>query len=573
MKHIHDTFPAQLNLDSGLSLTRDRSRLVLALKGEMDRKDLKRHLDRSALMLEDAFSPHVTGQAMRLNPRVHHTTTRYWIRSVNGRPISHAHTLSRQLHEQVDWVGPVYRMPKTKHGPKFSLLKDRAGLLALMPQSLILKIRAPQDDQRQLKRILDRYRLRAQRSKHLPDYLYCSPKPGTRKTICAIRQELLRREQPLVEEVLLDFMPMFIPTGFVPQDAYYSPDAPFPGYWGQWNMWRVEAGEDPHDPNAGSTPTGWDITTGHHSIVAIIDEGCDLAHPDLQAGYWTAPGALQPGATFDWDYSVSPPVVSMTEGGGHRGGGHGTWCAGIVGARMNNGTEGIAGLAPACQIMPLRIASWHATVVAEAIQYAADHGADVISMSFGGDATKGDYLNSPIMDTAIMNAASGQNAAHKKVVLCAATMNDDMEQICYPAAHPAVMAVGASHAGDERCTEEQWGRYYGSNYGNALWVMAPGVQIPTTANSSRGEPYYLHFFGTSAATPHVAGLAALLISRFATLRNNPDDVRRIIAESADKVGLIPYNQHKTHGRWNKQMGYGRINVRAALQQAMDEGLA
>jgi subtilisin family serine protease len=334
----------------------------------------------------------------------------------------------------------------------------------------------------------------------------------------------------------------------------------FEGYDGQWNMWKIQAGSNPQD--SATSTTGWDTTTGNRNvIVAVIDEGCDLTHPDLKDS-WVD------GATFDWDHGSEQAV--FLPGGGQNGSSHGTSCAGIIGAR-HGAAGGVAGLAPDCKIMPIKIASWRQSVVAEAIKYTADRGADVISMSFGGDATKGNYLDYPIVDTAIEAAYSGNNGSQRRVLLCAATMNDDEELIYHPAAHPRVMAVGASNMIDTRCNEDNWGLHHGSNFGEALSVVAPGVQIPTTANQGCDDGYDERFFGTSAATPHVAGLAALLISNFSQLKNSPGEVRRIIEQSADKVGAS-YDQDKPNGNWNATMGYGRINVLDALQQAIDEGL-
>jgi hypothetical protein len=114
-----------------------------------------------------------------------------------------------------------------------------------------------------------------------------------------------------------------------------------------------------------------------------------------------------------------------------------------------------------------------------------------------------------------------------------------------------------------------WGTTGGSNYGPEISVVAPGVDIPTTdiqgsAGFGAGD-FITDFWGTSAATPHVAGLAALLISANSTLRNV--DVQRIIERTADKVGNLPYLLWGAHGLWNDEMGYGRINAYRALRIA------
>ena len=174
--------------------------------------------------------------------------------------------------------------------------------------------------------------------------------------------------------------------------------------------------------------------------------------------------------------------------------------------------------------------------------------------------------------------------------MCAATLNDN-GAITYPATHPLVIAVGATDQTDERHSPDSPdGENWGSNYGPEISVFAPGVLIPTTDirgaagynkdggggkwggvrypnfGDAHGD-YVTVFNGTSAATAHVSGLAALLLSAYPNLTNV--DVRRIIERTADKTGTTPYVQTPGYynGTWNQYLGYGRINVRKALNQA------
>jgi subtilisin family serine protease len=172
-------------------------------------------------------------------------------------------------------------------------------------------------------------------------------------------------------------------------------------------------------------------------------------------------------------------------------------------------------------------------------------------------------------------------AYSKFIVLCAATMNNGNEilvngspqvipnGIHYPANYyPAVIACGASNCLDNRCDIHNGIRDFpspwkGSNYGDQLSVVAPGTKIPTTTIPN----YDLNFWGTSAATPHIAGLAALLMSHYSQLKRNPAKVREIIERTADKVPYVSmYNSVKASGSWNNEMGYGRINVYRALSE-------
>jgi subtilisin family serine protease len=330
-------------------------------------------------------------------------------------------------------------------------------------------------------------------------------------------------------------------------------------------------------------PAGWNITTGSSSVVVcILDMGCDLTHPDLESQFST------PGINLH----TMMPDGSPT---GH----HGTACAGIVAAVFNN-TLGVAGLAGNCRIMPLARQNSTDMETAAGIRYAANNGARVISMSFGryapGDGEVPSGWDFTIIDSAIDHAVNDRGC-----VLCAASGNEDSgTHNRYPARHPLVIACGASDKEDNRKTPsspdgENWGSNFGvNNYSGkktGISVVAPGVFIPTTDlqdadgyNRNKGGPitrqgvyhstsgdkggnYFYWFNGTSAATPHVAGLAALLLSQYPTLTNI--QVRNIIEQTAEKVGTVPYAKKPgfPNGSRNQEMGYGRINVLRALDFA------
>lgn len=329
-------------------------------------------------------------------------------------------------------------------------------------------------------------------------------------------------------EVRLEWVPARVPVAHNPNDPMYP---------GQWNLRQIRAG--------GPGTTGWDLTTGSSAVtVAILDEGVELGHPDLVGGF------LHNGINLGTMSGTGAPT-----------GNHGTACAGIVGARIGNGV-GVAGLAGGCRLLPIAFSRWTDTEVAAGLRYARMQGAQVVSMSFGWNA-----WSHAIIDPAI------QEAFNADMVMCVATHNQNLANgITYPATNPLVIAVGASDQVDGRKSPaspdgEQWG----SNYGPQMSVVAPGVRIPTTdrlgANGYTGTDYTGTFNGTSAATPHVAALAALIRSRNSTLSNVR--VRRIIETTADKTGTVPYANVSGHpnGTWNDQMGYGRINVYDALVAA------
>jgi subtilisin family serine protease len=327
----------------------------------------------------------------------------------------------------------------------------------------------------------------------------------------------------------------------------------------QWNLNQIQA------------PAGWDISTGTNTItVCVFDCGCDMTHPDITYSplQFNAGTGLNNGSPACWDFN------------------HGTACAGIIAASLNNAL-GVAGVAGNCRIMSVAFLNSTDVECAAGINFAANNGARVISMSFGmyapGEGFGLTGWNFAIIDPAIANAVNVMGC-----VLCAATGNENTGAVNrYPSRNPLVIACGASDQIDNRKSPaspdgENW---WGSNFGQGAYngaptgvsVVAPGVFIPTTdrqgnvgyniAAGAAGN-YFLRFNGTSAATPHVAGLAALILGARPGLSNI--QVRNCIENTADKVGAVAYAAAPgfPNGTRNQQMGYGRINVFRALSCAV-----
>ena len=276
-----------------------------------------------------------------------------------------------------------------------------------------------------------------------------------------------------------------------------------------------------------SATTAWEETKGDETIViAVIDTGVDLDHPDLRNKI------VSPGKDF-----VNEDDDASDDNG------HGTFVAAIAAAETNNG-EGIAGVAWNCKLLPIKAMDqdgdgYYSDVIASII-WAYENGADVINLSLGG--------GSPDVDL----EAALQGAVQAGAVVVAASGNDDGAGVLYPAKYDQyVLAVAATDYNDER---PAW-----SNYGPEVDVAAPGESIisavPTWYFGTGSIPYGTGG-GTSFACPFAAGMAALIKSAKPWLA--PTDIMKIIRYSADDVNAAEYPGH------DEFIGYGRINLATAL---------
>ncbi|MFM1876230.1 MAG: hypothetical protein RL266_1967 [Bacteroidota bacterium] len=299
----------------------------------------------------------------------------------------------------------------------------------------------------------------------------------------------------------------------------------------------------------------WATTTGSASIkVAVVDEGVDLNHPDLQANLLSGYDATGQGS-----------------GGGPSGDdAHGTACAGIIAAAGNNNL-GVAGVAYSAKIIPVRIAyssgtSWVTsnTWIGNALNWAwQTAGADVLSNSWGGGSSSSTINNA--ITGAVTNGRGGLGAP----VLFAA--GNDNGANSYPATQTNTISVIAMSMCYQRknpssCDGENW---WGSNYGAGADVAAPGVKIATTdisgsAGYATGD-YTGTFNGTSSATPNAAGVMALILSANPNLTQT--QARFALESTCRKVGSYTYNSSvsgQPNGTWSNDLGYGLVDAYAAV---------
>ena len=353
-----------------------------------------------------------------------------------------------------------------------------------------------------------------------------------------------------------------------------SPNDPiYPDQWGHNNTGQMLSydwgsythtgppvgtpGFDSHAEEAWAKSQGY----GNGAVIAILDSGADTSHPDLN---------LLPGYDFG-DNDSNPDDDSASPG-------HGTCCSGVAAAVANNNL-GVSGIAGAADILPCKVAdnggSMYFSYIQDALYWAADNGADVISMSFGAAISSDSATDAAL-----------QYAYNAGVILFAATGNENASTISYPAINQYVVGVGAaSPCGDRKrssskttevnpgvntdpnsytCDGERW---WGSNYGSttkdaagAVDILAPTI-LPTTDISGSGGyesgDYDMYFNGTSAATPYAAGCAALVKAANPTF--TPAQIRDAMTSTATDI----VNVESSSG-WDRYSGYGMVNVDAAI---------
>jgi serine protease len=350
-----------------------------------------------------------------------------------------------------------------------------------------------------------------------------------------IRLQAQLATHPLVEGVEPELEYSLLDTEQPAARPRVDPDDPmFPL---QWHMEMIRA------------PEAWSVTRGAGVIVAVIDTGVAWKNvdgvaqqvPDLAGTAFTQGKSFVPGLPDGLDDHL-----------------HGTHVAGTIAQTTNNGV-GVAGVAYEATIMPLKVLGGDGrgsvAGIANAIRYAADNGAQVINMSLGGP------LPSRVLAKAI------EYANERGVTVVCAAGNESKSRIGYPAANDGSIAVAAVDLLGERT-------WY-SNWGDSLDISAPGGD--TRADKNRdGYPdgvlqntiklqdpladHYMWLQGTSMASPHVAGAAALVVARGVT---NPSEVERVLKDTA---------VHPKKVKWDRDYGAGVIDTAAAVD-AVTEGYA
>ncbi len=302
-----------------------------------------------------------------------------------------------------------------------------------------------------------------------------------------------------------------------------------PNSGSQWGLYN--ASNPKIDINASFA---WNYSTGKGIKIAIIDTGIDMTHPDLMDNIYPS--------SYDALTRKEPSIISHP---------HATHCAGIAAAVRNN-DYAIAGVAPDSKLISISFPFGMAVpddYISYGINWAWQNGADVISCSWRcGKNTK----ISEAIKNAVQNGRDG-----KGCVIVAAAGNYDPKhgkyEVSYPATLKNVIAVTSIESDG---SFSNW-----SCYGSNVFVSAPGSDIISTYPG--GLTYSND--GTSMAAPFVSGVAALILQRNPSL--NMEEVKKIIGESATKIGNIPFaiRSDKKYGGWNEKYGYGLVNAQRAME--------
>ncbi|UWQ84380.1 S8 family serine peptidase [Leisingera caerulea] len=420
------------------------------------------------------------------------------------------------------------------------------------------------------KSIFEKYGLKVRRKSNFDPNRYVVYDP--RRNIIAqkvveISNELMQLDE--VDTASPNFVSEF------PREAAPSPSS------FQWHL-NHRLGQD-HDPESDVEIRGaWENSQGApHVVVAVLDDGVDVEHPNLRDNIVSLPDPNEPrdvvGRDFYIDDEEDPehfnPRPKLFRHPYNRMAGndiHGTPCAGVVAStgRLSK----IYGAAPKCKILPVKV--FHAdelaseSRVADAITYAALY-ADILSCSWSGP-------RSSIIDAALAQAESGAAGFRRgklgTPVFFATGNNGFNNSVSYPAASDSTIGVGAT-------TDQATVASY-SNKGPEVWVSAPssggvrGIMTTDVSYPNRGFNLGVHadggkdgfhtndFGGTSSATPLVAGIAALILSAAPHL--TLDAVKEVLSSTADRIGT-GYTGTPPH---SPAYGHGRVNAAAAVLAAL-----
>lgn len=344
--------------------------------------------------------------------------------------------------------------------------------------------------------------------------------------------------------------------------------------------WRAKVVEQPNLERIGMRAAWARTGGGPGAPIVVVDSGFESDHPDLplhhDTEYWLDVEKLWRTGSLVASNSTDPSDVF-----------HGMQVAGIAGARTDNDVIGVAGVACGCGIVPVRVGG-----APTAAQIAAGIGWSRRVAALSGGGIRVVNLSLTTAPTiAVIDAVEA--AVADDLVLCAASGNiwvgaDGGRTVGFPAVHDGVIGVGAcDERGDARAVLTPPGAWQ-SRYGEGLDVVAPGVDLWTTddrapkagfnldgrlddmygtpkpTGDANGE-YFARFGGTSGATPHVAGLASLILAQVPGM--SAARLRHVISATCEQIGGLPYGARPRWSgapAWTPECGHGLIQAAAAL---------
>ena len=314
------------------------------------------------------------------------------------------------------------------------------------------------------------------------------------------------------------------------------------------SLWGLNNSANPNiDINACQA---WNISQGNGVKVAVVDQGIDKNHNDLAGNISNL--------SYNAQTSTSPSIFIKPNR-------HGTHVAGTIGAIKDNNLQ-VVGVAPLSKIMSvshsLSLTPNISAELASGISWAYQNGADVINNSWGDQGGQlYNQLHSTILENAITSAMTlGRNNKGTLIVFAAGNYGSSGPIMDYPSNfNDNIISVGSITSIGARSSF--------SGYGAKLDIVAPGSNILSTTPNNGTQS----LDGTSMASPHVAGVCALILSANPSLTGQ--QVRDIIEQTSQKIGGYSYTTitERANGTWNDQMGYGLIDAYAAVLMAQCMG--
>lgn len=352
----------------------------------------------------------------------------------------------------------------------------------------------------------------------------------------------------------------------------YTPDDPYLASSGSWGQPRP----DLWDLKLMRTEEAWNVTRGSGVVVAVVDSGVDINHPDLQGNVWTNPGEIPDNGVDDDGNGYVDDVHgwNILSGNGQIGDsmGHGTHVAGTIAAQDNN-SMGVVGVAPDAKIMSVGVFAMRSETdvfaLGQAILYAAQNGADVINNSWGACGVSCPSI--PVLEEAVRTA----HEAGSVVVFAAGNETSDIRTRS-PQNQPESIVVTATTPSDERAAFSNFGLVDVAAPGSGdpndpivdpsyglLSLRSAACQEPWICNADRNVgDGYVRLAGTSMAAPHVAGAAALILSQHPDY--SPEQVRQVLRRAGVDANGNGYDA---------DLGYGRIDsARSVLEPTPLEAL-